>query len=164
MLLSQHAIVGGAVGLATGNPFLGFLAGFMSHHILDRLPHVDGVPEKSGHERYSSVIDREWPLSTYITAYIDVAVTVIIIIFVALRVNEPLIFLCGAFGGSLPDLMDNVPFWRNQFRLTGFGKWYHGLHNRFHFRWHNAYRYQLGLAILLQLILTLGGVWVSLRG
>ena len=164
MLLSQHAIVGGAVGLATGNPFLGFLAGFMSHHILDALPHVDGWPQNNYQKRYTSVSVSEWPRSTYITAYVDVAVTAAIIFFVALRVNEPLVFLCGALGGSLPDLMDNVPFWKNQFRTTRFGNWYHGVHTNYHYRWHNAHIFQLILAICLQLFITLGGIWVSLQG
>ncbi len=164
MLLSQHAIVGGAVGLATGNPVLGFLAGFLSHQVLDMMPHVDGAPEKVRPRRYSSVVDREWPLSTYITSYIDVTVTTVIIIFIALRVNEPLVFLCGAFGASLPDLMDNVPFWKKCFRSTKFGSWFHGIHSKFHFRWHEAHVYQLILAVCLQLMLTIGGIWVSLRG
>lgn len=36
-----HVAVGGAIGFAVGNPYLGFLGGLLSHIVLDRIPHQE---------------------------------------------------------------------------------------------------------------------------
>ncbi|MCC6290988.1 hypothetical protein IT398_02895 [Candidatus Nomurabacteria bacterium] len=41
MILVTHAVVGGAIGQVIGNPSLAFSAGFLSHFILDAIPHWD---------------------------------------------------------------------------------------------------------------------------
>lgn len=42
MVLTTHAVVGGAIGrLLAFNPFLAFIVGFLSHFILDIIPHWD---------------------------------------------------------------------------------------------------------------------------
>lgn len=41
MILVTHAVVGGAVGQIISNPVLAFSAGFLSHFILDAIPHWD---------------------------------------------------------------------------------------------------------------------------
>lgn len=38
MLFTTHALVGEAIGVATGNPVLGFLGGVISHHLADWIP------------------------------------------------------------------------------------------------------------------------------
>lgn len=166
MLSSQHAIVGGSVGLATGNPFLGFLVGMASHHVLDMLPHVDGIPERNESRRFSSR-NGDWPKSEYIIAYADSFITLVILLFVSWHLNDSgkiLNFFAGAVGGVFPDLMDNVPFWKKRFRATKFGEWYHrSVHKKLHFHWHDAHVYKLILAVLLQILITIGGIWFSLR-
>ena len=155
MLSSQHAIVGGAVGLATGNPFLGFLAGMASHHVLDMLPHVDGIPERNEGYRFSSRASGDWPKSEYIIAYVDSFVTLVILLSVVLHLHDAgkvLVFFSGAIGGVFPDLMDNVPFWEKRFRQTKFGSWYHrSVHQKLHFHWNDSHGYKLVLAMILQI-------------
>ena len=41
MIATAHVIIGGAIGIATKNPTLGFAAGFASHFICDCIPHLD---------------------------------------------------------------------------------------------------------------------------
>ena len=41
MLFTTHSVVGAAAGAATGDPYLGFAAGVLSHHVLDAIPHFD---------------------------------------------------------------------------------------------------------------------------
>jgi len=41
MFLTVHATAGALIGQATGNIWLGFLAGLISHYLLDIIPHGD---------------------------------------------------------------------------------------------------------------------------
>ena len=41
MILVTHAVVGGALGGALNNPAAAFIAGFVSHFLLDAIPHWD---------------------------------------------------------------------------------------------------------------------------
>lgn len=167
MLSSQHATIGGAVGLMTGNPVLGFLAGVASHHILDMIPHVDGLPEETQPKRYSSRKRDEWPRSEYIIAYTDSLLTLIILVFLVFKMDsyhKVVLMMCGAVGGVFPDLLDNVPFWKKYFRATKFGRWYHDqVHCRLHFHFQDAHGYKLVLALGLQIFITIGGIWVILH-
>ena len=165
MLLSQHAIVGSVVAVATGNPVLGFCAALASHHLLDMVPHFDGAVEKKENGRHCEKKDEDWPRSTYILAYVDVLVTILIIGYLALRSDSMILVISGAIGGSLLDILDNVPWWKDRFRTTVIGRVWHTWHERLHYHWHNAHIYQIILAGLLQISITLGGIlWVLSRG
>ena len=41
MTLTAHAAVGAVIGSAAGNPLLGFSLGFVSHFLIDLIPHGD---------------------------------------------------------------------------------------------------------------------------
>ena len=41
MILVTHGVVGGALGLLIQNPLVAFVAGFVSHFVLDTIPHWD---------------------------------------------------------------------------------------------------------------------------
>lgn len=41
MVVSVHAAAGAALGALVGNPWAGFLAGLVSHGVLDAIPHTD---------------------------------------------------------------------------------------------------------------------------
>lgn len=163
MLLSQHAIIGAAISVATGNPVAGFFGALASHHILDMVPHIDGAivkKERRFHERE----DENWPRSTYILAYCDSTLTLLLILILAVKTNMWELIMLGAFGGSLPDLLDNVPWWKDWFRQTWIGKRWHNLHEIMHYHWRGANIFSIILAIAFQIFLTVGGViWVLSR-
>lgn len=41
MLTTPHALVGASIGVASGNPVLGFAGAIVSHYLLDAIPHTD---------------------------------------------------------------------------------------------------------------------------
>ncbi|MFA5386381.1 MAG: hypothetical protein WC297_01840 [Candidatus Paceibacterota bacterium] len=60
MILTPHILVGAAIGLKIKNPWLGFLAGLISHLILDAIPHREYGQEDSGKKikamRFSTIL------------------------------------------------------------------------------------------------------------
>jgi hypothetical protein len=97
MLLTPHVAVGAAVGVATGNPILGFFAGFASHYVLDIIPHTDpgsfGVTATTLFQHRFAVV---W-------AVIDAIVALGLLIFLAASNGYSLPLIFGAIGAGLPD-------------------------------------------------------------
>lgn len=160
MLLSQHAIVGAAIGIGTGNPALGFVGGVASHHLLDCLPHIDNNIVSYILKRPS---DDDLVIGDYLIASVDVLITIGILFLLMkhLPADRELI-IAGALGGSLPDIIDHVPLWREPFRKSWLGSRYHWFHDKFHWKLLNGPI--IALAIVLQLVMTIGGIWVCWRG
>ena len=129
MNLTTHIAVGSAVGLATGNPVAGFFAGFVSHHILDSMPHSD--PGSTGMSIYDAFQSKYrdglyWALG-------DVFVALIFFVIVITKSSfSPLIFW-GATGAVLPDAIDNSPFWSPYLRKIFPFNYYHLLHEKLHY-------------------------------
>ena len=145
MYLTVHAAAGGAVALQTGNPILGFGVGFISHLLLDVIPHGDS--EKSGMPQNNTAI--------LIAASIDIAVlSVIVATLVATKgvtIFTP-VLIAGAVGGMVPDALQ-LPYLLSHGRYF---KWYQKIHNFFHnaivLKWDMPYP----LGIALQLSLAIG--------
>ncbi|PIS07769.1 hypothetical protein COT78_01780 [Candidatus Berkelbacteria bacterium CG10_big_fil_rev_8_21_14_0_10_43_13] len=112
------------MGEAVGNPAGAFVVGVISHFILDSIPHFDNLDN----ECFS-------PRQIAFTAT-DLIVAFLLMFFVVkLPLNETIFsssYAWGALGGFLPDMFDNVPFWKKQFLATRFGKAYHRLHAGVH--------------------------------
>jgi hypothetical protein len=142
MIFTPHAVVGAAVGVATGNPVSGFAAGFVSHHLLDMVPHFDqgtfrlkrvrapylGTSADYGHEQFTK---RDW-----IMLFIDWAIAAILfsIIFTSLPASIWPLILIGALGGITPDLIGSSPLWSPQLEEKfKSAKIYKGFHTFFHF-------------------------------
>lgn len=153
MITIAHVLVGGAVGVATGNPVAALVAGVASHFAMDLIPHLDHPPyaekDKKGDVIFSQAI--------YIQAFFDViiAATIVCILWY-LWFDFPSLhpFVLGAFGGFLPDLIDNVPFWNKPFRKSAFGKQFHNFHENIHLVWTRTFpmdRYWL-LGIVTQVV------------
>jgi len=119
MLAASHIVAGGVVGSYIGNPFLAFLVGFILHFILDAIPHFDTIGDNILSFKQMSLI------------IADLLIGVALIIYVIkpdLSPGSP--FIWGAVGGMLPDLLDNVPFWRNAFRKSKVGGKIHNFHGK----------------------------------
>lgn len=134
MISTTHVTTGAAVGLfiesIIPNPIiaipLALVAGVVSHHLLDAIPHTDaGSFRGEGH--------KDDPLSKQEIqfAFIDniIAAFVLIWIFLIRHPSWPMMF--GAVGGNFPDLFHHPPFWQDYTRKTISAK-YFALHKRFH--------------------------------
>ncbi|HEY1074901.1 MAG TPA: hypothetical protein VGE59_04410 [Patescibacteria group bacterium] len=153
MITIAHVLVGGAVGVVTGNPLAALVAGTASHFAMDLIPHLDHPPyapkDKKGDVIFSQAI--------YVQAFCDViiAATIVCILWYSwfdFSTLHP--FAWGAFGGFLPDLIDNVPFWNKPFRKSWFGSRFHRFHDAIHHVWTKTFpmhRYWL-LGILTQVV------------
>lgn len=143
MLFTTHSVVGAAIGAATGNPYTGFLGGFLSHHLMDALPHFDQGSFRT--------IERRAPYLGYITAenntiasfgardwvmlFIDWAVSLILftIIFIYTPPEQWGLIIIGALGGVFPDIIDSSPLWSPQLRQKNPSvRQYHSFHSFFH--------------------------------
>ncbi len=168
MTITPHVLAGAAVANAiTNNVFLAFLIGFLTHFILDAIPHLD--PGTFHHVRipgYKKGIDLEaihaqdkpWPawLYTFVVVEFILIWTVIILLFNN-RSNFPVI-VAGGLGGIFVDAMDN-PLFLFILRLPVF-KQIHWLHHRVH---HDLDPKKWYWGLPIQLILIGGSLWFLLR-
>lgn len=125
MNLSTHVAVGAAVGYATRNPILGFLAGYISHHVIDSIPHTDGGSLHVHVDNFSK--DKR----ILIIVGFDLAIVVFLAIFLTRYLGPNVPMIVGAFGGALPDLIDNMPFWSTKIRKAFPA--FHRMHEFFHY-------------------------------
>ena len=117
MLTSSHSITAGTIGMAVGNPVLAFLLGIVIHFLLDAIPHYDTTDK-------GKLTFRQWVFILF-----DLTLA-IMIIFLLIRpeISWKNAFLWGAAGGILPDILDDIPLWKAQFRKTRVGKVVHSIH------------------------------------
>lgn len=121
MLAANHIVVSGVVGSYIGNPFLAFLVGIIIHFILDAVPH------------YDTTDDGDFTFRQYALIFADFFIGLLIVFFILhikITIGSP--FIWGAIGGNLPDLFDNIPFWKEKFRATKFGGKIHYFHEVIH--------------------------------
>src|SRR5262249_34191750 len=131
MILTGHMLIGGATGLAATLLFpspwtvpLALGMGVLSHHLLDLLPHTDAAtfwPEPRRVPRLAAAV-------VAVEVFLGCCLTGVL--FAAQHTTWA--FAAGAFGGTLPDLLDEMPLWQRRFRRTTFGAAWHRWHNRLH--------------------------------
>lgn len=122
MTLTTHAITGAAVASLTPNqPLLGFTAGFVSHFILDAIPHWDyplGSIKKDKNNPINSdmVINKDFIKDVFkigldgITGFLFA-----FLIFVFYMKYSVFVILCGVTGAMLPDALQFVQMkWRHE--------------------------------------------------
>lgn len=130
MLATAHVIIGAAAGLAMPNAPLAFVAGVVSHHLMDMVPHWDSgsfyypkkeAPAPSGRDLLIAIVD----------CVIAVWVVVQLLQLPALP-YEARNMLWGAVGGIVPDLWHHSPGLQRFTRHWSWsGVWYR-FHNIFH--------------------------------
>ncbi|MCA9388869.1 hypothetical protein KC644_03880 [Candidatus Berkelbacteria bacterium] len=102
MYITPHVLAGTAVGLAVGDPVLGFLGGMASHYILDAVPHTDS----GTWHFYESFTSHRVDTRDFAAGIIDLSLA--IFGFVWLAGSAPLVApapIWGALGGAAPDLL-----------------------------------------------------------
>jgi hypothetical protein len=109
MVLSTHAVVGGALGrLLPGGPIIALAAGFVSHFLLDLIPHwdyqLDSVVKNGSAFGESRVLPGRLFWLDVAKVLLDLALGALV---VWLFFSDPQAVLIsvwwGAFGGVLPD-------------------------------------------------------------
>ncbi len=145
---------------ATGSPVLGGIAAIASHFAMDMVPHLDH-PVDSKHNADGELI---WDAAIWTQVVIDNGLGLAMLIyFWVTQFGYPSAtpFIIGGLGGILPDLIDNVPFWKHFLRrLPGF-KQLHVFHEWTHDIWQKRFpmtRYAW-LGIVTQMIAVGLTVW-----
>lgn len=167
MIATSHVIIGGAVGIATGlitqNPVIALSAGIVSHLICDLIPHADHP--KAPRDQNNELV---WTKSVWIFAYSDSIIAFLLTLaiwYFKFDLNLASVYAWGAFGGYLPDFIDNVPFWKQKLRSHFPIKQFHRLHEWIHDVWMIPFpqlEYSM-LGIVTQLITVLPALWFILK-
>jgi len=151
VLFTAHIIVGSAVGLAAGEPGLALAAGFVSHHIIDALPHSDsGSFGGSVQNILSSKRLIRW-------VWFDVAAgSLILAVLIFWQLPYWKLVFFGAVGGVLTDVIDNSPFWSVKLRRIFPFNFFHRFHEKFHFTIQNKKYIWIGwIAQIILIVLSL---------
>ncbi len=123
MLSTPHLLVGAAIGsTVTGVP-AAFVFGFLSHFLLDAIPHEDEyLLDQPGQKK---ILPVDYGMVTF-----DIAVGVIAVLYFAFWGGDhiPLPVLAGALGAVVPDLLHNVPFWNPTVRKLPVSAQLYSLH------------------------------------
>ena len=106
MILSTHAVVGGAIAsLMPGHPVLAFVIGVASHFAIDAIPHVD-YPLYSITVRRSapSALTLNWLLVQDLSLIaLDACLGLAIVLWLYASPGATTAVLAGALGAMLPD-------------------------------------------------------------
>lgn len=127
MLLTPHVAVGAAIGASTENLTYIIVLAFMSHFILDALPHTDWG---TWHEYKDFVLEKK----DYILLLADVICILILIYILWDNILSNQYIVLGMFFAILVDLIDNVPFWKYNIRKLPVFSQLHKFHRLFHFK------------------------------
>lgn len=126
MTISAHVAVGSVVGLATGNPVAAFFAAWISHHVLDLIPHSD-IGSVGGN--IENILNNKKQMQI---VFADIFLCALIFLFIAFKADFNQLVLWGACGGAFPDLVDNSPYWSAYTRKIFPTNYFHILHEKIH--------------------------------
>lgn len=117
MVITAHAIIGGAIGAAVGDPAAAFFAGVASHYIADYIPHTDwGSFRASGDDVNTD--PENFTAGQYVGIAADILGGTLVVWYLVHTLPLQLLIniLCGVAGGISIDVIDNVPFWNKLLR------------------------------------------------
>jgi zinc transporter ZupT len=142
MLLSVHATVGAIIGENVNTPLLAFVLAFISHFILDIIPHGDAKLIKA----YRNDFKNKGFL--YLIIF-DLIATIIILalLLISHKISYSQKVFWGIMGGILPDLMVASHEITNKY----FKRW-HKIHTWTHDRINWAIPLQLGIIVQIIII------------
>ncbi len=127
MLSTAHVLVGAALGSVTGDVYLAALAGLLSHHVMDLVPHWDPGSWHYPNKQF------KWTKRDWQVAIIDNIIFVLIwLLLLGLFWGQPLMWpvLVGGFMAVFPDIWHHIPLWKNFTRR--FTKSWFGFHQSVH--------------------------------
>lgn len=150
MLISVHTAVGAVIGENLSNPLLAFVLGFISHFILDMIPHGDEQLVKAYRQNFKN----RGMLYLIILDIISTIILVLLLFFFH-KVNFTAVVIWGIIGAILPDFMAAIyEVTQKHFRRV---HWLHyWTHDRFNKKFNWSLPLKLGLIgqiILIYLLL-----------
>ncbi len=103
MILTPHILVGAAIAAKTANPYLGILFAFLSHYLLDAIPHADYPIEDLSEEKVNLKAVKE-----FLFAITDVTIGLVMVYILAS--SHPLLvwMLLTGFIAAVPDAIGVV--------------------------------------------------------
>lgn len=125
MILTAHILAGAATASVTGNYWLAGLFGFLSHFVLDFLPHKEYDIENLKQGKFSR---RFWIDGAKVL--LDILIGFSLVFYFILFYQKKMIILIGAALGILPDFFSFLSYFfpvQNHLALIGF------LHKKVHF-------------------------------
>ena len=124
MTLTTHATLGAVLAKATGNPVLAFLFGFVSHFLVDMIPHGDiGISDNfRAHKR------RRKKAVAYVMVDAVFAIFFVLVLANTRDIDSVRTFSWGIVGAVLPDLLVGI----YQITKTRLLRWFNTLHFFFH--------------------------------
>ena len=103
MLLSVHATVGAVLGEQVSTPLLAFVLGFISHFILDIIPHGDEALIKAYRNDFKNKGMK------YLIVFDLVSTAILLpLLFYTQKISFNPVVLWGIIGGVLPDFMVGI--------------------------------------------------------
>ena len=135
MILSAHILTGAAILSKTTNPILGFLFAFLSHYLLDFLPHRE----------YSidNILKKEWKQTKneFLKVFLDVFIGFLIVLIVLFLKNKGEMDIWRFYfqnlpiflGGFLGILADGLTFLYLLLPKSKFLETLHNFHRKIHF-------------------------------
>lgn len=124
MTLTTHATLGAVVGHAVGNPVLAFFGGFLSHLLIDMVPHGDSGMS----DNFRVHKTRQARAVAYVMVDAIVAILFVLVIANSKDIGYVRTFTWGIIGGVLPDLLVGV----YEITKTPLLKWFNHVHFFFH--------------------------------
>ncbi len=123
MTLTTHATIGAVIGVATGNVFLAFLFGAISHFLVDIIPHGD-------REMYDGHVNKTAQRRALAFVSLDaiVAIIVISLMFAFSEHTMSAVIAAGIIGAVIPDMIIGM---HEILRIRSLD-WFHKLHFFFH--------------------------------
>jgi len=150
MLATPHMLVGAAVARKLGTGPAGLTAAFLSHFVLDFVPHLDshrllGAPV-GGPTKPEAVM-----------AICDFLIGCGLLVWLARHRAQGRAVLLGGLMGVLIDLLDNVPPWSHFVQQWPGTLWLSEFHHRFQ---HNVRPDQWALGFGAQLAVMIAALWI----
>jgi len=160
MILTTHAIVGAAVGrLFPFNPIIAFLAGFVSHFVIDAIPHwhykVESIESEPKSSERAFLINKRLVFDFFV-----IGLDLLIGLYLAMEIFDRGDYsnysvFAGALGGIFPDgLVFLSLIWRTKILLL-----FRKFHRFVHARWNINKSFVLGP--LSQLVFIVIAVLIS---
>jgi len=147
MYITVHAAAGAALGTFTGNPIFAFIAGFISHLIMDMIPHGDeGVHKwklfKTARRRIAAA------------GVIDFAGVILVLLF--LVNNADMRYVPGMFAGMAGGIAPDALWGFHELTGTPLLNWYRAWHSKGHeFLTKKKISMRKGFAMQISLVLAL---------
>lgn len=124
MTLTTHATLGAVIGQATGNPVLAFVIGFISHFLIDMVPHGDCYLS----DNYRIHKCNRKRSVAYVMVDAVIAMLFVLFLFNVKDIVSVRNFTWGIIGSVLPDLLVGM----YDLTKSRYLKWFFDLHFFFH--------------------------------